>query len=164
VSAIELFSLVIVMKTTTLGLSIALLGLSARCAARELHQQPLGQPLAGTVDSIEHAFPTSESAGKTKPNIIFILVDDQDVQLGSLSYMPLLDKHLGKKGTFYKNHFAPTAICCPARVSIWTGRYAHNTNVTDVNPPYGKSSFSSSRFLFYFFRKSPFNQCSIYCP
>jgi hypothetical protein len=23
-------------------------------------------------------------------------------------------------------------------VSLWTGKLAHNTNVTDVNPPYGE--------------------------
>lgn len=29
------------------------------------------------------------------------------------------------------------SICCPSRVNIWTGRAAHNTNVTDLFPPYG---------------------------
>jgi N-acetylglucosamine-6-sulfatase len=29
------------------------------------------------------------------------------------------------------------AICCPSRVNLWTGQLAHNTNVTDVTPPYG---------------------------
>ena len=71
------------------------------------------------------------------PNIVFILTDDQDLQLDSLSYMPSTIKHLQKKGTFYRNHFVNTALCCPSRVSLWTGRYAHNTNVTDVKPPYG---------------------------
>ncbi|KAL4941942.1 alkaline-phosphatase-like protein [Aspergillus oleicola] len=41
------------------------------------------------------------------------------------------------KGTFFRNHFVTTALCCPSRVSLWTGRQAHNTNVTDVSPPYG---------------------------
>ncbi|KAJ6012785.1 arylsulfatase [Penicillium canescens] len=72
-----------------------------------------------------------------QPNIIFILVDDQDLMLDSISHMPQLNKHLVQKGTFYRNHFATTAICCPSRASLLTGRLAHNTNVTDVNPPYG---------------------------
>lgn len=73
-----------------------------------------------------------------RPNIIFILVDDQDLLLDSIRYMPNLNKHLAQEGTFYRNHFVTTALCCPSRVSLLTGRLAHNTNVTDVNPPYGR--------------------------
>jgi len=75
---------------------------------------------------------------KKKPNIVFILTDDQDLELGSLDYMPLLQKHLVQQGTSYKRHYCSTAICCPSRVTLWTGKNAHNTNVTDVFPPYGK--------------------------
>lgn len=75
---------------------------------------------------------------KKPKNIVFILSDDQDAALDSLSYMPLLDKYIANEGTSYTNHFTTTAICCPSRVSLWTGKQPHNTNVTDVNPPYGK--------------------------
>jgi hypothetical protein len=73
-----------------------------------------------------------------KPNFVFIITDDQDLHLGSLDYMPLVKKHLGKQGTFYKQHYCTISICCPSRVSLLTGKAAHNTNVTDVSPPYGK--------------------------
>lgn len=72
------------------------------------------------------------------PNFVFIITDDQDLELDSVHYMPLLQQHLKNKGTFFKNHFVTTALCCPSRVSLWTGKQAHNTNVTDVSPPYGK--------------------------
>ncbi|KAL2891026.1 Arylsulfatase [Ceratocystis lukuohia] len=72
-----------------------------------------------------------------QPNIVFILVDDQDKRLDSLAYMPSVKKHLLEQGTSFENHFCTTAICCPSRVSLWTGKLAHNTNVTDVSPPYG---------------------------
>ncbi|KAG4413483.1 hypothetical protein IFR04_013384 [Cadophora malorum] len=72
-----------------------------------------------------------------RPNIVVILTDDQDVHLHSLDYMPLLEKHISDKGTSFKRHYCTTAICCPSRVTLWTGRNAHNTNVTDVFPPYG---------------------------
>lgn len=75
---------------------------------------------------------------KKQPNIVFILTDDQDLHMNSLDYMPLTKKHLLDQGTFYKRHYCTTAICCPSRVSLLTGKQAHNTNVTDVNPPYGK--------------------------
>ncbi len=73
-----------------------------------------------------------------RPNIVFILTDDQDLHLGSLDYMPLLHKHVASQGTFSRRHYCSTAVCCPSRVSLWTGKYAHNTNVTDVFPPYGQ--------------------------
>jgi arylsulfatase A-like enzyme len=90
-------------------------------------QQPLG-PLP---------FSNSAAAGQKQPNIIFILTDDQDLHMDSLSYMPHLKKHITDKGTTFQNHYCTVALCCPSRVSLWTGKAAHNTNVTDVNPPYG---------------------------
>ncbi|RMZ75260.1 hypothetical protein DV737_g5387, partial [Chaetothyriales sp. CBS 132003] len=76
-------------------------------------------------------------AGTRKPNIVFILTDDQDLHLNSLDFMPNVQKQLIEKGSLYERHYATIALCCPSRVSLWTGRAAHNTNVTDVNPPYG---------------------------
>jgi arylsulfatase A-like enzyme len=77
-------------------------------------------------------------ASPKQPNFIFVITDDQDLKLDSVDYMPLTQKHLKQKGTFFRNHFVTTALCCPSRVSLWTGRQAHNTNVTDISPPYGK--------------------------
>ncbi|KAF7509415.1 hypothetical protein GJ744_007978 [Endocarpon pusillum] len=72
-----------------------------------------------------------------RPNAVFILTDDQDLHMDSLAYMPYLRKHLADQGTTFARHYCTIALCCPSRVSLWTGRAAHNTNVTDVNPPYG---------------------------
>jgi hypothetical protein len=63
----------------------------------------------------------------TRPNIIFLLTDDQDLHLDSLNYLPLVKKHLTDQGTFYSKHYCTIAICCPARVTLWTGKAAHNT-------------------------------------
>jgi N-acetylglucosamine-6-sulfatase len=78
-------------------------------------------------------------AGDTRPNIVFIMSDDQDMHLDSLSYMPYLQKHISDQGTFFRRHFCTVALCCPSRASLLTGKAAHNTNVTDINPPYGRS-------------------------
>ena len=73
-----------------------------------------------------------------RPNIVFILADDQDARLGSLGYMPSVQKNLIDQGTHFQSHYCTVAWCCPSRVSLWTGKTAHNTNVTNVKPPYGK--------------------------
>lgn len=74
-----------------------------------------------------------------RPNVVFILTDDQDAHLNSLDYMPHVRRHLLDQGTYFQKHYCTTAVCCPSRVTLWTGKAAHNTNITDVNPPYGKS-------------------------
>ncbi|KIH86657.1 arylsulfatase [Sporothrix brasiliensis 5110] len=73
----------------------------------------------------------------TRPNFVFIITDDQDLHMNSLDYLPYVKKHLRDQGTTFRRHFCTTAVCCPSRVSLWTGKQAHNTNVTDVNPPHG---------------------------
>ncbi|KAK3989763.1 alkaline-phosphatase-like protein [Cladorrhinum sp. PSN332] len=107
------------------GLALAA-GLPSAVLARDGHQKTLGNDLSSGWGP----------KGK-QPNIVFVLTDDQDVHMNSLDYIPLIKKHLIDKGTLYKRHYCTTAICCPARVSILTGKQAHNTNVTDVNPPHG---------------------------
>ncbi|KAK7547732.1 alkaline-phosphatase-like protein [Phyllosticta paracitricarpa] len=72
-----------------------------------------------------------------QPNILFILTDDQDIHLGSLDYMPKLKKYITEQGTTFTQHHCTVAICCPSRANLWTGHAAHNTNVTDVKPPWG---------------------------
>jgi hypothetical protein len=62
-----------------------------------------------------------------RPNVVFILTDDQDLHLNSLEYTPLTRKHLQDRGTFFSKHFVTIAVCCPSRVSLWTGKTAHNT-------------------------------------
>ncbi|KAI1640626.1 alkaline-phosphatase-like protein [Biscogniauxia mediterranea] len=81
--------------------------------------------------------PIVGNGATTRPNIVFILTDDQDLHMRSLNYMPFVQKHLIDQGTFFRRHFCTTALCCPSRVTLWTGKAAHNTNVTNVSPPYG---------------------------
>jgi arylsulfatase A-like enzyme len=104
--------------------SVLSMSFISRVSAQDAIQQPIGSPA---------------ETGK-RPNVVFILTDDQDLHMDSLNYMPLVQKHLIDQGTFYKRHFCTIALCCPSRVSLWTGKAAHNTNVTDVNPPYGRSA------------------------
>ena len=71
-------------------------------------------------------------AAAKRPNIVFILVDDQDLLLHSLDRMDNVQKQLIQEGTFFKKHYGHVSQCCPARATIWTGLHSHNTNVTNV--------------------------------
>ncbi|KAF2635653.1 Arylsulphatase [Massarina eburnea CBS 473.64] len=89
------------------------------------------------LNSSASANATNTRNGTSKPNFVFIITDDQDLHLSSMDYMPFVQKHFGQGGTFYKRHYCTISICCPSRVSLLTGKAAHNTNVTDVSPPFG---------------------------
>ncbi|CAK7232387.1 hypothetical protein SBRCBS47491_008252 [Sporothrix bragantina] len=80
---------------------------------------------------------TVTAASSSRPNIILVLTDDQDVHMHSLDHMPLLQKHLMHEGTTFERHFCTIAVCCPSRATLLTGKAAHNTNVTDIVMPYG---------------------------
>ena len=72
-----------------------------------------------------------------RPNIVFILSDDQRWDTtdathsldGSTPVMPGLRGELGGSGVEFNNAFMTTPLCCPSRASILRGQYA---NITDV--------------------------------
>lgn len=68
-----------------------------------------------------------------KPNIIIILTDDQ--RSDTLQYMPIVKDRLGGDGVTFANAYATTPLCCPSRVSLYTGLYAHNTGVFSNHMP-----------------------------
>lgn len=70
-----------------------------------------------------------------KPNIIFILTDDQGYwSLGSYGnkdvISPTLDK-LSKEGTHFNNFFCVSPVCSPARASIFTGKIPSQHGIHD---------------------------------
>lgn len=52
--------------------------------------------------------------------------------LDSMSVMPNVNSLIGAEGVTYQKHYCTVAWCCPSRVNFFTGRAAHNTNVTST--------------------------------
>ncbi len=97
-----------------------------------------GAALAGTVatgQAVSAAVTSSpqQAAGATpnvKPNIVYVLTDDLDQRTTPYwDVLPKTKRLLADHGMTFENSFAPTPICCPARSTILTGQYGHNTGV-----------------------------------
>ena len=69
---------------------------------------------------------TENVGASKKPNIIFILTDDQDLLMDSMQALPAMTRLLD---TNLANHFVNTPICCPSRATFLSGRYSHNNVV-----------------------------------
>ena len=62
--------------------------------------------------------------------MIVFLVDDMDAMTMPLwDALPKTKAALADRGTTFTNAFAPDPLCCPARSTLLTGKYAHNTGV-----------------------------------
>ncbi|GLI59401.1 hypothetical protein VaNZ11_001283 [Volvox africanus] len=85
--------------------------------------------------------PPSSPAGTSaaQPNFVLIMADDQDYLLNAThpAYMPKLHKYIADKGLHLNNFIVTSSLCCPSRVSLLTGRFTHNHNVTSNQAPQG---------------------------
>ncbi len=82
----------------------------------------------------EPAAPLAEQGGK-RPNVVFILTDDQRWdQLGCEGHpflkTPNLDR-LAAEGARFANMFVTTSLCSPSRASFLSGLYAHSHGVVN---------------------------------
>ena len=77
-----------------------------------------------------------------RPNILFIITDQQSADVMSCRmsnqyiHTPAMDS-LAKTGTVFARAYAPNPLCMPARNSMFTGRYPHETGVTKNARPAG---------------------------
>jgi len=83
-----------------------------------------------------------------KPNIIFVLTDDQRFDaLGAagntIIKTPNLDQ-LAARGLLYQNAYVTTSICCVSRASILTGQYESRHKINDFGTDFSPSALQNT--------------------
>ncbi len=87
--------------------------------------------------------PPPASAAVPRPNFVIIVLDD--MRADDLVAMPHTQALIAGKGATFENAYAPFPLCCPARATILTGRYAHNHRVLSNYAPHGGISAFNPR-------------------
>jgi len=72
-----------------------------------------------------------------RPNILFILTDDLDAELGTIKYMPHLQELMVSQGLTINDFFISEPLCCPSRSTFLRSQYTHNHHVYRNDPPNG---------------------------
>jgi len=96
--------------------------------------------------------PLARSRGaQTRPNIVFVLIDDQ--RYDAMGFMgkpwlktPNMDR-LAREGVQFENSFVTTSLCSPSRASFLTGRYAHCHGVMNNATPWLDSNLTFLEIL-----------------
>jgi arylsulfatase A-like enzyme len=107
----------------------------------------------GTGRAVAGKIPPPRTAGQA-PSFVVIQTDDQTLDslyatfetfpgAGETRAMPNTLDLIAKKGMTFNRYYVPYPLCCPSRVSLLTGRYAHSHNVKgNVQPNGGYLGFS----------------------
>jgi len=93
---------------------------------------------------------TSAAAEGQPPSFVVIQTDDQTLDelyatfgQPKLQAMPNTLNLIAKRGMTFNRYYVSYPLCCPSRVSLLTGRYAHNNGVKgNIQPNGGYFGFS----------------------
>ncbi|HWW67659.1 MAG TPA: sulfatase [Solirubrobacterales bacterium] len=100
----------------------------------------------------------ASAEGKPRPSFVVIQTDDQTLDQLYASYtppggvpivaMPNTLSLIADRGVTFNRYYVSYPLCCPSRVSLLTGRYAHNHNDRGNVPPEGGYPGFASRAAF----------------
>ena len=106
--------------------------------------------------AITSQFGISQSKNKTKPNIVFIAIDDMNTWIGAMggdARTPNIDKLAGE-GKLFTNAQCVVPACNPSRVAILTGvrpetsgQYTNPGNFRDI--PGNENIITLPKYLLY---------------
>jgi len=90
----------------------------------------------------------AEQTPATKPNILFILTDDQRWNaLGCMGdpnvQTPHIDR-LAREGVLFQNHFVTTSICCVSRASIFAGQYERRHGIGNFTKSFSPEQWAQT--------------------
>jgi len=92
---------------------------------------------------------TLQSFGQQKPNIIYLMADDQSLaSIGCYGndevFTPNMDK-IGEDGVIFRRHYNTTSICMASRAIVMTGMYEYKTGTNfghgNMKPEVWKKSY-----------------------
>ena len=111
-------------RTPSIALALAVLGAPVLAACG-------GDSGSGEGHKRDDPRPERVSAAKAakKPNVIFILTDDQNLADFTPRTMPRTFEDLVRGGSEFENYVVATPLCCPSRATYLTGDYPHNDGV-----------------------------------
>src|SRR3972149_11535694 len=70
------------------------------------------------------------------PNLVLIVADDLDQNLGTIESMPTLQQ-LAQQGLTFSDFFVTNALCAPSRATLLRGQYTHSHEVGSNEAPAG---------------------------
>lgn len=88
----------------------------------------------------------AQASATQKPSFVVIQIDDAtldqlyaSLNVGGIEVqaMPYTLSLIANRGVTFNRYYVSYPLCCPSRVSLLTGRYAHNHNVRGNVPPNG---------------------------